>query len=212
MDRLEFFLPSVLAIASIAGFSFLILFLIRRRFKEEFKSLKWLEEQRWKTCFWFSCLYVYVFAPAIEELLFRGPLIIWVQPESPLVWHYTTLSAIIFSLVHWRGHKISIRELFDIKHRRDRTSDDLEAEVKRLKEKESRLVLTRKITQTIITFPLGLLAGYYGVKYQSIWVSIGIHSMWNLFMPIAFPMTILLIALATVPFQWAWTRTVGQRS
>jgi membrane protease YdiL (CAAX protease family) len=41
--------------------------------------------------------------------------------------------------------------------------------------------------QVVLAFIFSVLAGYFGVKYQSIWLSVGIHFAWNLIMPIVIP-------------------------
>ena len=102
-------------------------------------------------------------------------------------------------------------EILSAKENGNHKSDDVEAEVNRLNAEEGKMIMVRKVLHVVFTLPLGILAGYYGIKYQSVWVAFGIHSVWNLIMPAVLPILMLLGVLAFLGISSLWDRVRWRR-
>lgn len=208
MGRIYAFLPSVLVIACIAGATFLYLKWVIKRFGDNFKSVEWHKKNRWKVIWAVGTPLINVWAPAAEELIFRAPLIITFSAMSSAAWYGVFASSGLFALSHWFGKKIWMPEILSTKENGNHKSDDVVAEMNRLHTEEGKIIIVRKVLHVIFTLPLGILAGYYGIKYQSVWVAFGIHSVWNLIMPAVHPLLMLLGALAYLGISSLWDREI----
>ena len=206
MERIYTFLPSVLVIACIAGTTLLYMKWVIKRFGDNFKSTEWHKKNQWRVIWTVGTPLTNVWAPAVEELIFRAPLIIAFGAMSSVAWYGVFVSSGLFALSHWFGNKIWMPEILSARENGDHKSDDVVAEVDRLHQKAGRRILVQKVLHVVLTFPLGILAGYYGIKYQSIWVSFGIHSAWNLIMPFVLPLFVLLGMLAFLGISSLWDR------
>ena len=206
MERIYTFLPSVLVIACIAGTTLLYMKWVIKRFGDNFKSTEWHKKNQWRVIWTVGTPLTNVWAPAVEELIFRAPLIIAFGAMSSVAWYGVFVSSGLFALSHWFGKKIWMPEILSARENGDHKSDDVVAEVDRLHQKAGRRILVQKVLHVVLTFPLGILAGYYGIKYQSIWVSFGIHSAWNLIMPFVLPLFVLLGMLAFLGISSLWDR------
>lgn len=191
-DRILMFLPSVIVITIIAGITFLYLRWIVKRYKDNFKNVEWVIENKWKLVLLIGTPQQNILAPTAEELLFRAPIIIAFGAISGSAWKWIIVSAVIFSLIHWFGKKIKIDDIILHRMKGENFSNDMETEVNRLSQNKKE-VRIRKVLNVILTLPLGILAGYYGILYQSIWVSVGVHALWNLVMPIIMPLIVIII-------------------
>lgn len=192
MERIYEFLPSILILAGIAGVTLLYLKLIIKRFGDKFKSVEWHEKNEWKVIWSVGTPLAYVWGPAVEELIFRAPLIIAFSTVSSVAWYGIFASSGLFALMHWFGKKIWLPEILSTRENGDHRSDDVETEINRLHTEAGKMVMMRKVLHVVLTLPLGILTGYYGIKYQSVWVAFGIHSVWNLIMPVVLPILMLL--------------------
>jgi len=206
VERIYTFLPSVLVIACIAGTTLLYMKWVIKRFGDNFKSTEWHKKNQWRVIWTVGTPLTNVWAPAVEELIFRAPLIIAFGAMSSVAWYGVFVSSGLFALSHWFGNKIWMPEILSARENGDHKSDDVVAEVDRLHQKAGRRILVQKVLHVVLTFPLGILAGYYGIKYQSIWVSFGIHSAWNLIMPFVLPLFVLLGMLAFLGISSLWDR------
>ncbi|OGZ58328.1 MAG: hypothetical protein A2827_03780 [Candidatus Spechtbacteria bacterium RIFCSPHIGHO2_01_FULL_43_30] len=177
-----------------------------KRFGDNFKSTEWHKKNQWRVIWTVGTPLTNVWAPAVEELIFRAPLIIAFGAMSSVAWYGVFVSSGLFALSHWFGNKIWMPEILSARENGDHKSDDVVAEVDRLHQKAGRRILVQKVLHVVLTFPLGILAGYYGIKYQSIWVSFGIHSAWNLIMPFVLPLFVLLGMLAFLGISSLWDR------
>jgi len=186
------FLPSILVIACIASATLLYLKWIVKRFGDKFKSVEWREKNKWKF-FWIVGLPNRgLGSPFVEELFFRAPLIIAFSAMSSFAWYGVLASSCLFSLSHWFGKKISMPEILSKRENSNHKSDDIETEIERLHQDKGKEIVVRRMLHMFFSLILGILAGYYGIKYQSIWVSVGIHSAWNLIMAEILPLFVLL--------------------
>lgn len=211
MERIFMFLPSILVIAGIAGISFFYVKWIIKRYGDDYNSVEWHQQNKWKVTWTVGTPIMNVWAPTIEELIFRAPLIIAFSTLSSFAWYGILASSVLFSLTHWFGKKIGMPEILSAQEENENESDNLESEVERLHQKNSKDILIRRVLNVILTLPLGILAGYYGIKYQSVWLSIGIHSAWNLIMPFVVTLLIILVMLSCFVISLLWDKVRPQR-
>ncbi len=203
-ERFFQFLPSIAILTSIAIATLIYLRLVLKRFKERIKSIEWCKENHWKIIWLIGTPVQNVWAPVAEELIFRAPLIVIFSTVSGNAWRGIWISSVFFSLVHYFGHKITLFDVFSAKESSETKTDSLEAEISDIKKREAKRLRITKFLHPITVFPLGILSGYYGIKYQSIWASVGIHFVWNLVMPIILVLVVLIVAMAGVGIEEAW--------
>ncbi len=212
MERIYALLPSVLVLACIAGATLLYLKWIIKRFGESnFKSVEWYEKNKWKVGWTIGTPLANVWAPAVEEIIFRAPLIIAFSAVSSVAWGGILASSGLFAIAHWSGKKIWMPEILFARESGDHKSDDVVTEINRLHQKEGKMIMVRKVLHVIFAFLLGILAGYYSIKYQSIWVAFGIHSLWNLIVPAILPFFMILGMLAFLGISSLWDRVWKRR-
>ena len=194
----------------IAGATILYLRWVIKRFGDNFKSVEWHKKNQLKVAWTVGTPLINVWAPAVEELIFRAPLIIVFGAMSSAAWYGIFVSSGLFALSHWFGKKIWMPEIISARENGNYESDDVTTEVNRLSAEGGKMIMARKALHVVFTLPLGILAGYYGIKYQSVWVAFGIHSAWNLVMPVVFPILLsiltLLGALALEGILFLWDR------
>lgn len=195
MEKFYAFLPSLLIIACIAGAAFLCVKLATRRFGTNLKSVEWNKKNRFKVALTIGLPSILIFAPTAEELIFRAPLIIVFGSMSPVAWYALLVSSAIFSLIHWFRKVWLVPNLSSAKECTECESDDMAAEVNRLQKKNKKTVVVMKVASLIFTLFAGLLFGYLGITYQSIWLCVGLHAVWNLTVPILLPIVMQLLAL-----------------
>jgi len=178
VERIYIFLPSILALACIAGIAFLYLKWIARRLGDNFTNEEWREKNVAKILLTVGAPTYYVFAPAVEELIFRAPLIILFGAMTSFAWYGILISSVLFALMHL------------------------------LSQEERKKTLAHKAYRFVATFVLSVLAGYYGIVNQSIWTSFGIHVAWNIIAPaLLFIFTLLLIVIHTAIMS-LWDKTM----
>lgn len=99
-----------------------------------------------------------IVGPAHEEILFRSWLIILCREVPEIKWYALTASSAVFSYCHWKNgvHKIM------------RPGDK-----------------TAQKMSTLMSFIYGMIIGYFGIKFESIWLAFGIHALINC-IPIGF--------------------------
>lgn len=195
-ERLALFLPSIIILTCIALVTFIYLKLVVRRFGENLKSVVWCEKNQRKVIFYLAMPAQVVWAPVAEELIVRAPLIVIFPVVSGYAWIGIIVSSVIFASVHYFGKKTGLSEVFEAKECGNTKTDNLDLEVAALEKTHADLLQKRRVTQVTATFLLGMLSGYCGILYQSIWVSVGIHAAWNLFLPAVLQLFILLVLLA----------------
>lgn len=206
MERIYAFLPSVLVIACVAGATLLYKKWVIKRFGDNFKSVEWHKKNQWKVMWTVGMPLTNVWAPAVEELIFRAPLIVAFSAMSSVAWYGVFASSGLFALSHWFGKKIGMLDILSAKENGNHKSDDVVAEMNRLHTEKGKMIMVRKVLNVVCTLPLGILAGYYGIKYQSVWVAFGIHLVWNLVMPAVLPLLMLLGMLTFFGISSLWDR------
>lgn len=137
MERIYEFLPSIIMLICIAVVALFCSALVPR--SRCYVSVIGDEEEQSQPEL--GIIHLVWAAPAVEELIFRAPLIIAWSAMSTNAWYGIFVSTILFALAH--------------------------------------LPMVKKRIMIIGVIPLGILTGYYGILYQSIWVSVGIHMLWN---------------------------------
>jgi membrane protease YdiL (CAAX protease family) len=195
MERLYIFLQSIIVLVSIAVMVRAYLFYVSAKYKKRTKSVAWCKANMLKVIFLISAPYVYIFGPVLEELIFRAPLVVLFSSLTDLVWIWIIISSILSALLHWKGKKVTLTEIFEADMRGETESDDVTLEEKRLFRQKGKKIILEKIFQVIVTFLLGVLSGYFGIKYQSIWLCVGIHAAWNIFMPLVISVIIILAGI-----------------
>lgn len=111
---------------------------------------------------------VVVYAPTIEEVMFRLPLILAFSTINRQSLHVIVISGLLFGLHHITNPGSTFREL----------PDDLPLSAIKNRENDEKIGF-RNYYQVVMTSILGILAGYFSVKFQSIWVAVAIHVLWN---------------------------------
>lgn len=199
MERIYAFLPSILAIASTAAITVLWLRYVSKYFGEQLKSIEWVKNNEWKIRGFIGFPQHCIFAPTLEEIIFRAPLVIAFNSVTSLAWYGIFVSTIIFALSHVIGRHIRLEDVIEAQSSGDVDSKgaDLNRAVDNFEQNNQGLIKSRKVFNVILTVPLGFLCSYYGVKYQSIWLCVGIHALWNLIAPDAI---IIIVSLVIASF------------
>lgn len=192
-DRIMQFLPSISIITSMAVFTFVYLKVVIKKIGPAWKSVEWHSKNEWKVIWLVGIPAMYVWAPTAEELIFRAPLIMAFETISSSAWVGILASSVVFGAIHWFGKKISILEIISEKKSGNTKTDNLDSELSELETTQAKRVRIQRILHVFTTIPLGILSGYYGIKYQSIWVSVGIHATWNIVIPIILPLFALIV-------------------
>ena len=205
-ERIDIFLPSVLIISCIALITFLYIRIVRKCLGVNLKSVEWNKENLWKSALMIGTPILNLGAPAVEELIFRAPLIIIFDSISSTAWYGILISSLLFGLAHFFGKKVSMSDLFSARENNENESDDVQAETDRIHKKLGKIILARRIFHVFVTFLAGIVFGYYGIVYQSIWVSFGLHSLWNLIMPFIMPVLIFLGSLVFAIFYFLFQK------
>jgi len=129
--------------------------------------------------------------PAIEELIFRAPLIVAFDDFTTSTWVCIAVSSLLFGSLHLANTnlrtmiKLASERSEDEKRRQmldNTTPSEADEFIKReLAEEKVRNPepLAVKIASTISPTLMGFLVSYLGIKYQSVFVAFGIHSAWN---------------------------------
>lgn len=210
-DRIKEFLPSILILVSIVMVTFIYLKLLSSRWKDNLKSIEWLKKNQWKAVLLIGSPAVYILAPTLEELICRLPLIIIFSGISSNAWWGILVSSSFFALIHYSGNKITLQEAIQMKESGRAKSNDLRVVTEDIEKLQIRRIKIQRLVHVIVVFPLGILAGYYGIKYQSIWLSVGIHFAWNLIVPVILPIFVLWLIALFKGMMMIWDDKFGWR-
>src|SRR3989338_494760 len=99
--RLNVFLPSLIILAALVLVGVVYIRIIKWRLKGKLNSIAWVQEHHRQISWTISFPLLYVFGPAIEELIFRAPLVVLFENISSGAWWGISISAILFALTHW---------------------------------------------------------------------------------------------------------------
>ena len=138
---------------------------------------QWAKSNRKKAIFLFHLPTLLFFSPSWEELVYRAPLIVFFGTISGFAWLGIIVSAIAFSIIHYRSPL-------------NKGMAQAERKVDGRPSNEGKLIKKIGIDRTIISFVLGILLGYLGIRYQSLWLCAGIHAGWNYAAPYVLPVLI----------------------
>lgn len=189
LERIKEFLPQLLPILGIAAATFIYLRIMRRRYRERMKSIKWIAENKWKLEFLLRSPSGFVWVPIVEELIFRAPIIICFGFLSFSAWAAIVGSALAFGLTHYSGKKLTLTEVLEIvKNGKCLTIDQV------VKDKKT-MLNWRRWSQIILAASMSIISGWLGIKHQSIWLSVGIHAAFNIFCCPILTIMLLLVAL-----------------
>lgn len=192
-ERFMYFLPSILIIAGIYIAAQIYLALVTKLLGTNLKSIEWIKRNRKKIFILFFLPIGGILAPAGEELIFRAPVIIFFEGISYSAWLVILFSAFLFAISHYFWTEEKFVGFFLEKERFKTETDNLEFEVKRILQSKEKEIRNKKIANICFAFLMGIISGYCGVLYQSIWVSVGIHAIWNLFFAPALEIVVLII-------------------
>jgi len=181
VERLMDLLPSIIvlfivAVSSFGFFETAISRCIRDQDHNKFEAFqRWAKDNRKKAYFAFHLPTLLLFSPSKEELMFRVPLLVLFGSISALAWLGIIMSAMAFSLVHYSSP----------------LNDPIfEATSKNEDEDKKRGLRKIKRARAMISLIFGIMIGYLGVRYQSLWLCASIHASWNLVMAVILPFLI----------------------
>ncbi len=194
MERLQIFLPAIAGAASLALLTIIFVRLaIKKLGQENLQSTEWVKNNLLKVSLLIGTPIANVLAPTAEELFFRAPIIVMFPDMGGHAWTAILISAVLFSLAHIREKNLGVNEILNTKTLNDNLNEREQQAEQTLDRSEKRL---RMVFRLGATFVLGVIAGYFGVKHQSLWLAIGIHSLWNLVMPVLVSILLLFLVLA----------------
>ncbi|MFA6537321.1 MAG: CPBP family intramembrane glutamic endopeptidase [Patescibacteria group bacterium] len=175
-------------------------FFIMKKCKEKIRSIAWVNRNKVKAYLIAMPLFV-ISGPAIEELIFRAPLLIFFDEISTNAWWAIIFSGAIFALLHYFNNKVSFSDLVMRQNDDNVQSDNMLNEIKRVGNEMSRWdFFGRKVFPVVVAFSLGVLIAYLGIAYQSLWLCLLVHGAWNLIMPTVLPILLLIVwIVALVP-------------
>ena len=203
IEKLVSFLPPIIVLLSIAVILICLYrfipsrFLDKEKLKKEKNVISWFKENKLKAVL-ISTLSISLYAPALEELVFRAPLIIIFDTVSGYAWIGILVSSVIFAAIHRFG---KIGEIaFETMKESFITNGELEEEeeIDDFELKRKNFIKRVNRNRLLSSFLIGILTGYLGVKYQSLYLCFGIHVAWNLLFP---PLLTILFLIVMV----AWT-------
>lgn len=201
LERLFEFVPSLITLLGLAAlgvlYSKVILPMIfgKENYKNEEWFKNWAKNHKIKAFFFISTPIVVITGPALEELVFRGPLVIIFNQVLGYAWPAMIFSSTVFALMHCLG-KTSEKLFEGIKLFLKEKGVDTESDAEINETREKRTIKRMRIGRATASFILGMLTGYLGIKYQSLWLCFYIHAAWNLLMPVILTIMFILIMLA----------------
>ncbi len=172
LERILYFLPSFLILGAITGIG-LWFSALRRKLIKRLILLPGEDEQKKEI------LDNIIFAPALVELIFRGPLILTFSSVTGLAWSGIIMLALLSALLQYL--------LFS-----KASLERVKAELAELKEGWKKALIC--LADAAI-FALGIVTGYLGILYQSIYVSVVIHSTWNLVFKLVLPAILYVVTI-----------------
>lgn len=196
-ERLQNLSSQVLTIGLSILALYIYLKIINRWLKKQpYDNIEWLKKNQVKLYFLAGMPMTIICTPMLEEFFFRLPLIVLFNDVSGGAWLGIFVSAILFGAIHYLNPKSFYvsQQILDAGKNKgiDAKCGDVAKEVIA---KEKKTIMVAQIAQVIATFFFGLLSGYFGIKYQSLYVSVGLHAAWNLFMPFILVIVALILLL-----------------
>jgi len=183
LERLLDFLPQIIVlftigVASIVASKILEKLWLKGIAKDKRKMIEWCKENKLKAAVGFI-IGAYLYAPTVEELIFRAALIVIFPAISGYAWLGIILSGLAFGLLHAFDDYVKIFKtslaVGNPKHENESVTEESKAKI------NGKVI---RIYRGISTGGMGILIGYFGIKYQSLYLASAIHAGWNLLMPL----------------------------
>lgn len=177
-------LPSILLLAAIS----LIIFLYLRFLSKKIRSIETdngnqQTGQNKPIKVFGSLLLCVILAPAVEELIFRAPLIICFPELTKSTWIAIILVAAVFGYVHINNYK-NWKKFFENLKKEEKVEANADTE---------RLAKFKTLLQIFAAFAFGIIIGYEGIEHQSLMLCFALHAGFNLFMLVGLPIVIVLV-------------------
>lgn len=217
MERVYEFLPSIIVIACIAALAILFFKLLVKYFGDNLRNTEWVQKNKLKA-YLLCVLRYHVVEPTVEELVYRAPLVLVFSTVSSFAW-YVILAVsgapLLFSLFLRRSSDtVLVRYFMGIRNVAP-DAPDASGASRMSPETAKKADIACKVFGVVSAVSLGIVSGYYGILYQSIWLSVGIHAAWNVTLMTVMPVVGLLAMLTgCVVFyetkylwdEWSWRR------
>lgn len=203
LERVQMFLTQILGVGGIAGLTLIYLFVIKKTMGDKLKSISWLNQNKLKLFFLAGAPTSFIYAPTLEELIFRAPLIVAFDRMSANAWIGIAISAAAFGLIHLNSPMVYTFLASDLDGQRERgtlSTDDIETEMARIKEEKASKVRVFLWIKVAVMALVGVPLAYYGIRYQSLWVSVGLHAAVNIFSMLILPILIGLVHVLSILF------------
>lgn len=190
IEKLVSFLLPIIVLSSIVVVSFCLYRFIpstlldKEKLKNPKYAVQWRKEHKLKAAL-IAFLSFVIYAPALEELIFRAPLIIIFDTVSGYAWIGILVSSVVFGVMHYFGKFAVIG--FEVIKETSIANGEPEEGVNDFESKRESFIKRVKRIRLISSFLLGILLGYLSVKYQSLYLCLGIHAAWNLASPFVLP-------------------------
>ena len=181
MERIMLFLPEIAQIIGMVALTFIYLRLISKRVPVPTKPLQGKESLRYLIFLYIPA--VGIFAPAFQGLLYRAPLVILFPRLTAPSWAVLLLWSAALAFLHSPAASRCFAWVNKCLKRR----------VVNAKEEQQGL------GHPISAFLVEALSICLGIICQSIWISVGVHAVFNLvplFLGILPAMVIIIMALA----------------
>lgn len=163
----QFFMPILFALFTMLVIRRYSEFMNRRIGKENFDNIDWWERNRLKITI-FLGLPLIILGATTEEFAFRLLIIIAFKEMSACAWIAILLSSALFAMSHNRN-KYILHKTWGSFFDEDKKDEMIP--------KEKSLTKLIHISNAMI---LGIVLGYIGIRYQSLYLVIGLHMAWNL--------------------------------
>lgn len=161
LQRFILFLPSI-ALVLITGFlGFLLARFQRRRLRDKLKNPDWREKNNQKLLLLFGFPVNCIWGPAVEEVVFRAPLLILFSSFTDGAKLGILISSLCFGVIHY---------LSPLKKRVYESNQ---------KDAERRKKSWHRVAHGVMTMIAGIFFAYFAIIYQSLWVSYAVHAIWN---------------------------------
>ena len=199
-ERFMSLLPSVLVLVGIGGVAFLFLKFIlpvligNERYKNPELLKVWMKENKWKAVIFAAVPSTCIFSPALEEIVFRAPLLFLFSVISGHAWLGIIISSILFALVHY-SEKTTEALLKGIELAEEVWTKEPNNNAHINGPDRERRKKSFRISRAIGSFGFGILVGYLGIKYQSLYICAVIHAAWNLLAPFMLPFLFIIFLL-----------------
>lgn len=193
------FCPQIVVLLCIGLVGYLIVKLIYWKIgKDKYNDQEWVQNNKKKAVIPYF-LIILICAPALEEVVFRLPLIIFFDSLSSLSWIFIVLSSALFSFYHNKNALIyAVSRKRSKVYKENKTNLSPEEAEQSLDHDEKKEMKFQKYFIHVSTFLMGVIAAYFGIKYQSLYLTALIHFIWNFFMGTGIFSLILVLLISVL--------------